>query len=313
MLIVQRRPFLSSVRHGEDGSVETPAVNQPARRVGPDARVATMSIAMTVLDRLERRFGYLAVPGLLRYVAAFSALAFVLYKLDASYLALIDLDRQAILHGQLWRLVTYIFVPALGSVLPMPDWANAAFYVLFLIWIGNGLEQEWGAFKVTAFFVLGMIGTTVAAIIFGATYSNAMLISSLFFAFARLFPDTIIYVAFLIPVKVRWLAWIYAVILLIGFVAGSLSYRMALVAALANYFIFFGREIFYQARHRKELSARRKRFDLDSRNEAEPLHRCATCGATELSDPALEFRVSRDGEEYCTPHLPAQAAGAIVA
>ena len=79
---------------------------------------------------------------------------------------------------------------------------------------------------------------------------------------------------------------------------------MALVAALSNYLIFFGPEIVYEARHRGEVSARRKRFDRQSRNETEPLHKCAVCGATELSDPNLEFRVSRDGEEYCMTHLP---------
>ena len=78
----------------------------------------------------------------------------------------------------------------------------------------------------------------------------------------------------------------------------------ALVAAFMNYLIFFGPEIIYEARHRGEVSARRKRFAQQSRSEAEPLHKCAVCGATELSDPNLDFRVARDGEEYCIAHLP---------
>jgi hypothetical protein len=95
-----------------------------------------------------------------------------------------------------------------------------------------------------------------------------------------------------------------------GFFIGTNSYRMALVAALSNYLIFFGREIFYEARHRREVSTRRRRFEVQSRSEAEPLHKCAACGATELSDPNLDFRVARDGEEYCVPHLPqTQSAG----
>ena len=79
---------------------------------------------------------------------------------------------------------------------------------------------------------------------------------------------------------------------------------MALAAAFMNYLIFFGPQILYEARHRGEVSARRKRFARQSRDETEPLHKCAVCGATELSDPNLEFRVSRDGEEYCMAHLP---------
>ena len=79
---------------------------------------------------------------------------------------------------------------------------------------------------------------------------------------------------------------------------------MALVAAFANYLIFFGPEFFVQARQRREASTRRKRFESPGRDEAEPLHRCAVCHATELTDPNLEFRVARDGEEYCMAHLP---------
>jgi hypothetical protein len=76
------------------------------------------------------------------------------------------------------------------------------------------------------------------------------------------------------------------------------------VVALSNYLIFFGPEIWYDARHRREVSTRRKRFETDARSEVEPLHKCKVCGATELSDANLEFRVARDGEEYCVPHLP---------
>jgi hypothetical protein len=82
-----------------------------------------------------------------------------------------------------------------------------------------------------------------------------------------------------------------------------------LIAALANYLIFFGPEFIYRARHRQEVSSRRKRFEDQTRSETEPLHKCAVCGQTELSDPNLEFRVASDGEEYCVAHLPsAQAA-----
>jgi hypothetical protein len=131
-----------------------------------------------------------------------------------------------------------------------------------------------------------------------------MLYASLFYAFARFYPDQVIYILFILPVKIKWLAWVSAAFLLFGFFVNSNSYRMALVAAFVNYLIFFGPEILYQARHRSEVSARRKRYARSSRSEAEPLHKCAVCGATELSDPNLDFRVARDGEEYCTAHLP---------
>jgi hypothetical protein len=88
-------------------------------------------------------------------------------------------------------------------------------------------------------------------------------------------------------------------------------YRIAMLLSLSNFFIFFGPEMIHNARHRKEVSSRRKRFEVQTRNtETEPLHRCATCGATELSDPNMEFRVARDGEEYCMNHLASAATAA---
>jgi hypothetical protein len=149
-----------------------------------------------------------------------------------------------------------------------------------------------------------MIGTTIAAFLFGSNFSNGMLITSLFFAFARFYPEEIIYILFILPVKIKWLAWIYAAFLMLGFFLGPNSYRAALVAAFINYFIFFGPEIIHQARHRRDVSTRRRRFEADARSPTETLHRCAVCGATELSDPNLDFRVAQDGEEYCMAHLP---------
>jgi hypothetical protein len=268
-------------------------------------RFALPSAFMSWVDKLQRRIGFLAIPGLLRYVAALTALVFVLYKIDPRYLSLIDLDIDAVRRGQVWRLVTYIFIPQLGSLIPAPDWFNAAFAVLFLIWVGDRLEEAWGAFRLTLYFLIGMIGTTVAAVLFGARFSNAMLYSSIFFAFVRFYPNVVIFFAYILPLKVKWIAWIYAAILLWQFMVGTIPFRSALLVSFANYLLFFGRDLFAEARQRHDVSERRRRFEASSRSEVEPLHKCAICGATELSDPNLDFRVARNGEEYCVPHLPA--------
>ena len=262
-------------------------------------------------NKLERRLSFLAVPGLLRYVAALTALVFILYKIDRSYLALVDLDPRLVMQGQLWRLVTYIFIPGLGSLIPAPDWFNAAFSVFFLIWAGDRLEEAWGALRLTLFFLVGMIGTTIAAFFFGTGFSNSMLLTSIFFAFARFYPDVVIFFAYILPLKVKWIAWGYAAILFFQFAMGSLQFRSAMLASLVNYFIFFGHDLFHQARQRQQVSTRRQRFEADVHSGSdEPLHKCKTCGRTEHDDPNLEFRVSRDGEEYCLDHLPSSQPAA---
>ncbi|HEY5036374.1 MAG TPA: rhomboid family intramembrane serine protease [Chthoniobacterales bacterium] len=257
---------------------------------------------MNVLDSLERRFGRFAIPRLIRVVAGFNALVFVLARLNPAFIGMIDLNRHAVLRGQVWRLVTYIFIPETDS----PFWI--LFILLFLWYIGEGLERAWGAFRVNLFYLIGMIGTTIAAFFFGSNFSNTMLNASLFFAFANFYPDEIIYILFVLPAKVKWLAWISAALLFFGFATSANSYRFAVVAAFANYLIFFGPELVRAARNRHDISSRRQRFEEKSLPEEASLHHCATCGATELTNPNLEFRVSRNGEEYCLAHLPSAAA-----
>lgn len=255
-------------------------------------------------DKLERRIGFLAIPGLVRILVGFQVLVFLLVLLNPGYLSMIDLDPARVRAGEVWRLFTYIFIPQSTS----PFWI---IFVLWFLWfVGEGLERAWGSFRVTLYFIVGMIGTTAAAFFFGGQFSNSMLLASLFYAFARFYPDEVIYVFFILPLKIKWVAWIMAALLLLGFVTRTNSYRMALLAAFANYLIFFGPEIIRDARQRREVVTRRRRFEADSGGGAEPLHKCAVCGATELSDPNLDFRVARDGEEYCIAHLPRAASAA---
>ncbi|MDQ3621138.1 MAG: rhomboid family intramembrane serine protease [Verrucomicrobiota bacterium] len=258
------------------------------------------------IDRAENQFGHICIPGLPRVIVGFNALVFVLYKLQPDYLSVLDLDPARIIDGEVWRLVTYIFIPSVGGILG--DWLTVLLYCWFLWFVGNGVEQAIGPFKTTWFYVFGMIGTTIAAFLFGAQFSSAMLNSTLFFAFARFYPEMQLLLFFILPFKVKWMAWGMAALLLLGFVIGDWSYRAALIAAFANYFIFFGREIVHEARQRSEVSARRRRLEAARLSTPdEGLHRCEVCGRTELIAPDLEFRVARDGNEYCLEHLPKSA------
>src|SRR5207237_8845637 len=117
---------------------------------------------MSWLDTLERRVGFLAIPGLLRYVGFLTALVFVLEKVNPGYLRLLDLDPVAVMHGEVWRLATYIFIPQMASMLPLPDWVNVAFYLLFLLWMGKAMESAWAASKLTIFNLPWFTATAVA-------------------------------------------------------------------------------------------------------------------------------------------------------
>ncbi|HWB60375.1 MAG TPA: hypothetical protein VG733_12845 [Chthoniobacteraceae bacterium] len=257
---------------------------------------------------MERKFGRFAITGLLRYVAILNAAAFIMYKYDSRLFHLIDLDVAAVEHGEIWRLATYIFIPRITSLLPLPDWFNAAMWTYFLWWVGDSLEAVWGAFRLNLFYLIGMLGTTIAAFFFGHSFSNIMLNSSVFFAFARYYPDVVIYFAYVLPVKVRWMAWVSGLGLLIGIVLNpTAAYVSAVLVALGNYLLFFWQQIWQEAGHRAAVSQRRLNFQRAVARGDDSLHRCEVCNRTENSDPDLEFRVAADGHEYCVDHLPGKS------
>ena len=151
--------------------------------------------------------------------------------------------------------MTYIFIPQFGSFI-LPDWLMAVFYLFFLWWIGNGLEQAMGSFRMNLYYITGMIGITIASFFeaflsggSGGGFSAALLNSSLLFAFAHYYPDEVIFVMYVIPAKVKWLAWLGGALLFYHFLGAGWSYRISLIVALANYFIFFGPEMYPERPH----------------------------------------------------------------
>src|SRR5256885_16211907 len=121
---------------------------------------STVTATMNLLESLERRFGRFAIPGLIRIIAGFNALVFVLARLNPEFVSLLNLDRRAVLHGQVWRLVTYIYIPTTSSRI----WF--LFVLLFLWFIGEGLGRAWGAFRFNLFYFVVMVSRSVAAFLF---------------------------------------------------------------------------------------------------------------------------------------------------
>lgn len=256
-------------------------------------------------NRLEHKFGHLAIPHLVRSVTVLSMLVFVLYKLNPNVISLLSLDPERIRAGEVWRCFSYIFIPALGR--PLFDYLNAFFYFWFMWWIGGGLEQAMGSFRVNVFYLIGLVVGTAMAIIGGPAFAVAAVNSTLFYAFARYYPEETIYLFALIPIKVRWMAWIMGFFLVLNFLGGTWEFRLAVIGAFSNYLLFFGRDILRDAKTRAETADRRREFEAAQLPADEAIHHCAVCGRTEATHPQLDFRVSADGQEYCTEHLPRRA------
>lgn len=243
-----------------------------------------------------RWFPWLGTPGLLKAVVLLNALTFLLITANPAYAEVLTLDPAKIMQGEVWRLVSYIFVPETRSVF----WIF--FALLFLWFLSTMLEDMWGPLRLNVFYFLGMIGCTAAAFFFGGGPSNTFLNLSLFFAFATIAPDYEVFLFFIARVKIKYIAWIMAGIFGLQFLVLPVSAKMAMAASLANYLLFFGPPFVRNRWIARSDAQRLSRFK--SAQGETTLHRCTTCGRTEVSDPDLEFRVAASGEEFCGEHLP---------
>lgn len=256
---------------------------------------------MNWLDRLERKFGRFAIKNLMTYIIGLNGFVFLLIILlnNPYFVAKLWLDPDLVLKGEVWRLVTYIFIPPTTSVL----WI--IFILYFYYMIGSALEHEWGSFRFNVYYFLGMIATTIAAFITGSGTTGVFINLSLFLAFAKIYPDYEILIFFVLPVKMKYLAylnWFY-----IGYtvITQPITLKIAAIVSIINYFIFFGKDIITRGKVKRNVINNRVNFH-NNKPKIKTMHKCEVCGITEADDPQMEFRYCSKCEgyhEYCINHL----------
>jgi hypothetical protein len=254
---------------------------------------------MSVLDKLDRRFGRYALPNLTIYLIAGQTIMYVMIMTGKVDRSVTWLAADLLLQGQWWRVAVFPFDPPTSS----PIFAFFTWYIFYLM--GTALEGAWGAFRYNIFLLTGLLLTVAASFLIPSfRVSNTYLGGSVFLAFAALYPDFELLLFFVLPVRVRWLAliaWLYY-----GYLAltGGWAIRIMVLASVGNFLLFFAREIAVQARYgRKKLV--RKAEQVSGRGD-EPFHRCTVCGITDKTDPRMDFRYCPDcaGQQgYCTEHI----------
>jgi membrane associated rhomboid family serine protease len=229
-----------------------------------------------LLARLERKLGRFAIPNLMMFIVGGMALVWVLQLTGrGDIVPRITLDLNAVLQGQVWRLVTFLFIPFGSS----PIWVLLNLY--FAWWVGTSLEQHWGTFKFNAFYFVGVVGTIAAAFLTGPQ-TNVWLDASLFLAFATTFPDVQILLFFILPIRVKWLGIVAALGIGAALVLGDWTTRGAIVAAMGNYLLFFGDHWWQVWRSRSvQVRQRARRAHFDGGTPVFGQRVCAICGARE--------------------------------
>jgi hypothetical protein len=252
-----------------------------------------------LLDKLDRKFGRFAIRQLMVYIVGINGLVYLLSLAnpESNAISKLWLDPHLVLQGEVWRLFTFVFIPPQASIF----WI---FFILYFYYIvGTGLEHEWGGFKFNIYYFTGMAATAAAAFIVGQGATALYLNLSLFLAFAYIYPNFEILLFFVVPVKVKYLAWLNWFFIGFTVLTAPLPAKVAATVSVLNYFLFFGKDIF------TATSNYQRRRDFRARSTApqkKTIHKCTICGMTENDDITMEFRYCSQCEgdhEYCMPHL----------
>jgi membrane associated rhomboid family serine protease len=239
-----------------------------------------------LLARLERRFGAYAPRGLIYVLVAAQLLGVMLGLTSPEKLEVLVFDRDLILAGEPWRIVSWLAMPPSLS----PLWAFFALYWLYTM--GNLLEGEWGPFKFFVYWLLGAVVTVTVAWLVGGAASATTLTLTLFLALATLWPDYQINIFMILPVKVKWLAYLAGAYLIKDIFSQPGFAKLIPVAGVANYLLFFGGTLIDRARGlgRKVGRAGAQASFRQTAAPAKTVRRCAICGASN-DDPQVELRV----------------------
>ncbi len=197
---------------------------------------------MSVLSRIEQRLGFLSVEHLPIYIVSAQALLYLWCWVNPGDAHLLLLDPVAVRYaGEYWRLLTFLFVTPLQNPL-------FAFFFLYLLYIyGSALENTWGSFAFTLFYLTGAIATLVAGFLFGGYNGAFYLNTTIFFAFAALHPNFELALFFILPIKIKWMALFTWILLIYEMWRSPMYGRMAILVSMLNYFLFFGKMHMEQA------------------------------------------------------------------
>jgi hypothetical protein len=259
---------------------------------------------MAWLNYLERRFGRYAIPELTWKLIALQTAVYIFAAFRPEIYEFLLFDPARIMKGEVWRFFSFILIP------PVLDIRSAFwfFFAMYFFWImGSSLEHQWGYFRYNMFWLIGIVASLICEFfIVQGPISNWYMGTTLFLAFATLFPDYVIYLFFILPVRVKYLAYVAAISLSLVAINGDLSTRVGVVVAFSNYLLFFGPEFWQQARVRFKTEGQRKKFQEAKRERIVEgsFHECSVCKRTDVTDPHLEFRVGTDGKDYCIEHVP---------
>ena len=109
------------------------------------------------LNKLERKYGRYGIPNLTNILVAGQILVLAIELfVDRTISFWLGLSRSLLLQGQVWRVISFIFIPfSGGSIL------SVVLGIYFTWFVGTALEREWGDFRYTVYLLSGVLGTVL--------------------------------------------------------------------------------------------------------------------------------------------------------
>jgi len=255
---------------------------------------------MKLLDRLDRIVRPIAIPNLTQILIIGQVVMFIaaLGTRDGNLMQKAPLIWEKVFEGEAWRLLTFLFVPFDSN----PIWLFFALYIFYLF--GGSLQAIWGYVRYNTFMWLGVVLTLAGALLVrDQEVTSHLLYLTVFLAFATYNPNFELRLFFVLPVKVKYLAYIQVAMYASAFIGGPNSVRVMVLSSFGNYLIFFAPMVFQRIRNAKrKMEWQSKQYKPGN----EPRHTCATCGVNSDTHPKMDFRYCSkcDGERaYCEDHL----------
>lgn len=255
---------------------------------------------MSRWNRVERALEAWAFPHLTLLLIAGQLLVYLLEAAHLPAIRAIELVPARVLDGgEVWRLVTFLMTPPQCN----PFFAFFGWYLFFIM--GNALNAHWGALRYNLFILLGWLLT--AGMAFAVPHQSApnlFIGGSVFLAFAWMYPDFEIYILFILPLKIKWLALLTWVLYGWTLLFGTMLERLMILASMGNVLMFFGRDMFWAIRRGQRRVGVKVRSTVAEKED--PKHCCVVCGRTLQSHPEMEFRYCRTCVPtacYCREHL----------
>lgn len=266
------------------------------------------------------------IRNLMLYICIGNAVVYLLSMFAQNYFLyyLLCFDRASILKGQIWRLFTYPLTTYSGMSGGL-DMLLVAISLFCFYSIGMVIERSWGTLRFNLFYLSGVVMMDIFCMLIPGCRADAShLNTSLFLAYATMFPDATFLFMMIIPIKAWFFAILELVLVLLSVIQNRFPYNLFPIIAIANYFLFFGADVLnifplsFRLKLQKLFRVKPKakgpkviHFHVTQNNQQEKEqqnynHRCTVCGRTDVTNPELEFRYCSKCKGYycyCQDHI----------